>query len=140
MCPWQTRQWPQPKVLVLTTASGQADISLPMQHWQLLTRLAAAACKTARKACANCSCGRADAEAKGEKMTLDKLQNFSSACGSVRAAACCCRSSAELQAGTCASWVLTHAFVCSVGSETPSAARRARIEASQLSRWGRRSR
>jgi hypothetical protein len=37
----------------------------------------------ARKACKNCTCGRADAEAKGEKVTLtqDMLDNPQSSCG-----------------------------------------------------------
>jgi hypothetical protein len=40
----------------------------------------------ARKACKNCSCGRAEAEAKGEKVTLtpEMLENPQSACGNVR--------------------------------------------------------
>lgn len=39
----------------------------------------------ARKACKNCSCGRAEAEAKGEKVELTKemLDNPQSSCGSV---------------------------------------------------------
>ena len=40
-----------------------------------------------KKACANCSCGRAEAEAAGVKaaLTPDMLENPQSACGSVRA-------------------------------------------------------
>jgi hypothetical protein len=39
----------------------------------------------ARKACKNCSCGRAEAEAKGEKVTLtqEMLDNPQSSCGNV---------------------------------------------------------
>lgn len=39
----------------------------------------------ARKACKNCTCGRADAEAKGEKVQLTKemLENPQSSCGNV---------------------------------------------------------
>lgn len=39
----------------------------------------------ARKACKNCSCGRAEAEAKGEKvqLTQDMLDNPQSSCGNV---------------------------------------------------------
>jgi hypothetical protein len=39
----------------------------------------------ARKACKNCSCGRAEAEAKGEKVQLTKemLENPQSSCGNV---------------------------------------------------------
>ena len=40
-----------------------------------------------KKACANCSCGRAEAEAAGAKaaLTPEMLDNPQSACGSVRA-------------------------------------------------------
>lgn len=40
-----------------------------------------------KKACANCSCGRAEAEAAGVKaaLTPEMLENPQSACGSVRA-------------------------------------------------------
>lgn len=39
----------------------------------------------ARKACKNCSCGRAEAEAKGEKvqLTAEMLENPQSSCGNV---------------------------------------------------------
>lgn len=41
-------------------------------------------CSTSKKACANCSCGRAEAEAAGVKMQLtqDMIENPQSACGS----------------------------------------------------------
>lgn len=41
----------------------------------------------ARKACKNCTCGRAEAEARGEKVTLtqDMLDNPQSSCGNVSA-------------------------------------------------------
>lgn len=41
-------------------------------------------CSTSKKACANCSCGRAEAEAAGVKMQLsqDMIDNPQSACGS----------------------------------------------------------
>lgn len=44
----------------------------------------------ARKACKNCSCGRAEAEAKGEKVQLTKemLENPQSSCGNVSGAKC----------------------------------------------------
>lgn len=37
-----------------------------------------------RTACKNCTCGRAEAEAKGVKLTTDMLDNPQSACGNVR--------------------------------------------------------
>ncbi len=42
-------------------------------------------CQTSKKACADCTCGRADAEAAGIKaeLTPDMLENPQSACGSV---------------------------------------------------------
>eukprot|EP00892_Ulva_mutabilis_P011678 jgi/Ulvmu1/8883/UM049_0065.1 len=41
-------------------------------------------CSTSKKACANCSCGRAEAEAAGVKLQLtpDMIENPQSACGS----------------------------------------------------------
>lgn len=43
-------------------------------------------CSTSKKACANCSCGRAEAEAAGIQMKLTQamIDNPQSACGSVR--------------------------------------------------------
>lgn len=43
-----------------------------------------------RKACKNCTCGRAEAEEKVEKLgvTLDQLNNPQSACGNVRSLIC----------------------------------------------------
>ena len=49
----------------------------------MISRLFAGS-KPTRKACANCSCGRADAEARGEKVTLEGEAKMQSACGSVR--------------------------------------------------------
>jgi hypothetical protein len=42
-------------------------------------------CSAKPRACADCSCGRAEAEAKGDSSALseDQLQSFTSACGSV---------------------------------------------------------
>lgn len=37
-----------------------------------------------RKACKNCTCGRAEAEAQGVKLTKDMLDNPQSSCGNVR--------------------------------------------------------
>jgi hypothetical protein len=53
-------------------------------------------CSTSRKACKNCSCGRAEQEAAGVKVTLtqDMLDNPQSSCGNVGAAVAaksCCR-------------------------------------------------
>ena len=56
----------------------------PVCSWsRLVTMWVLAGCKPTRKACANCSCGRADAEARGEKVLLNGEDNAQSACGSV---------------------------------------------------------
>lgn len=70
----------------------------------------------ARKACKNCSCGRAEAEAKGEKVQLTKemLDNPQSSCGNVSTQAMCSSAggggawiAAQLQLSVC--WaVLVH--------------------------------
>ena len=39
--------------------------------------------KTGKKACKNCSCGRAEMEEQGVKLTADMLENPQSACGNV---------------------------------------------------------
>ncbi len=39
--------------------------------------------KTGKKACKNCSCGRAEMEEQGVKVTADMLDNPQSACGNV---------------------------------------------------------
>ena len=75
--------------------------------------LLAAGCKPARKACANCSCGRADAEARGEKVVLNGEDNAQSACGSVRSTHCSrlgCRTTACLGSGDVG-------VICSPGSK-----------------------
>lgn len=45
-------------------------------------------CSTSKKACKNCSCGRAEKEAAGERvqLTQEMLDNPKSSCGSVSAA------------------------------------------------------
>ncbi len=40
-------------------------------------------CKTSKKACKNCSCGRAEMEEQGVKLTAEMIENPQSACGSV---------------------------------------------------------
>lgn len=61
----------------------------PLNLIQSRTRAVAEDCGVgaSKKACANCSCGRAEAEAAGVKtaLTLEMLENPQSACGSVRA-------------------------------------------------------
>ncbi len=69
-------------VFLKCTHARDADASGPLGA-------AAADCApgASKKACANCSCGRAEAEAAGVKaaLTPDMLENPQSACGSVRA-------------------------------------------------------
>jgi Cytokine-induced anti-apoptosis inhibitor 1, Fe-S biogenesis len=50
----------------------------------------AAGCAPTKKACANCTCGRAEAEAAGVKVQLtpEMMENPQSACGSVRCSSC----------------------------------------------------
>lgn len=54
-------------------------------HTYLLLTAGAGDCSTSRKACKNCSCGRAEKEAAGEKVTLtqEMLDNPQTNCGNV---------------------------------------------------------
>lgn len=76
-----------------------------------------------KKACANCSCGRAEEEAQGIKasLTADMLENPQSACGSVRVPSVnvhylmclVCVSASRLSAchpasSSCSVWLLRH--------------------------------
>ena len=74
-----------------TAQQSHSDLYIRCYCLGVLTHLpsahaAASDCTTSKKACKNCTCGRADAEA-GVKVDLtpDMLDNPQSACGSVSA-------------------------------------------------------
>lgn len=76
-------------VICSTSTLQQSSCCNPISKLAMVGH--AGGCAPTKKACANCTCGRAEAEAAGVKvkLTQDMVENPQSACGSVRSPVVC---------------------------------------------------